>query len=414
MMSAAFEPISTFGPVPAGWLWGVATAAHQIEGGNTNNDWWQFEHTLGSGSTESSGDACDSWHRWREDIAIVKSLGLDVYRFSLEWSRIEPAEGEFSHAALAHYRQILLACHDLGLKTCVTFHHFTLPLWVAADGSIDSPLFAARFGRFCEASVAALGDQIDMACTLNEPNIVALLGYVAGVWPPAKPGDMAQFRRVTDSFIAAHHAGVAALKAGPGDFPVGMTLALADNYFHPDGTWDGPSIPANEVEGDAMFAEFAALMAGDYFVAARGDDFIGVQTYSENHIGPDGHNLPIPEGVRMTNMTWTYSPEALGKTVRLAAAATGIPVIVTENGCPTDDDAERVEYISRALTALRSAMDDGVDVRGYIHWSLLDNFEWAEGYRPKFGLVGVDRATFVRTPKPSAAYYASVVAASRP
>jgi beta-glucosidase len=194
---------------------------------------------------------------------------------------------------------------------------------------------------------------------------------------------------------------------------VGLTLALADTYFHPDGTWDGPSIPARDLPADHPLANLAWLMAGAYFEAAKQDDFIGVQTYSENRVGPDGVNLEIPEGVRMTTFSWSYTPEALGQTVRDAAAATGVPVIVTENGCPTDDDAERVEYLSRALTALRAAMDDGVDVRGYIHWSLLDNFEWTAGYGPKFGLVAVDRETFVRTPKASARYYAGLVAASR-
>lgn len=414
MTTEPFIPIESFGPVPSGWVWGTATAAHQIEGGNVNNDWWRFEHTPGSGAAESSGDACDSWHRWRDDIALVKGMGLDVYRFSLEWSRIEPAEGEFSAAALAHYREVLDACHASGLQTCVTFHHFTLPAWLEPYGSVDSVEFPERFARYCEVAVAALGDAIDIACTLNEPNIVGLLSYYVGEWPPQKSGSIDDLERVTERFIDAHRRGKAALKAGPGDFPVGMTLALADTHVHPDGTWDGPSIPASEYPDDGSeLARYGRAMVDAYFDAARDDDFLGVQTYSENRVGPDGMNLEIPSHVRMTTFTWSYTPEAVGQTVRRAAAATGVPVLVTENGCPTDDDEERIEYISRALVALRAAMDDGVDVRGYIHWSLLDNFEWAAGYGPKFGLVSVDRETFVRTPKPSARYYAGIVSASR-
>ena len=154
-------------------------------------------------------------------------------------------------------------------------------------------------------------------------------------------------------------------------------------------------------------------MTGAYYEAAKGDDFIGVQTYSTAHVGANGQGLVTPDGERVTQMGWTFAPEALGQTVRVAAKATGLPVIVTENGVAIADDAERIEYISRALSALREAMDDGVDVRGYFYWSLLDNFEWAEGYRPLFGLTSVDLKTFKRTPKPSSEYYAKIVASTR-
>jgi beta-glucosidase len=236
---------------------------------------------------------------------------------------------------------------------------------------------------------------------------------MAGVWPPRIAGDAAAFARVTDAFVSAHRAGAAALRSGPGTFPVGLTLALPDAIIHPDGDYYGQGMRLGDMPTDGPLAAMARLMAGAYLEAARDDDFIGIQTYAETHLGPDGLPLPIPLGERMTQMAWTFSPEALGNTVRYAAAVTGVPVIVTENGVASEDDAERVEYVSRALAALRGAMDDAVDVRGYFYWSLLDNFEWAEGYRPKFGLVACDRETFVRTPKPSAAWYAAVVAQSR-
>jgi beta-glucosidase len=410
---AAFTPMTSFGPVPSGWLWGTATAAHQIEGGNTNNDWWAWEHNPASGCAESSGDATDSWNRWFEDLELVKKMGLDCYRFSVEWSRIEPAQGEFSLAALEHYRQIMVAAHEMGLKTSVTFHHFTTPLWAANQGGWQNPEIVDWFARFVDISVQHLGDHIDIAATFNEPNVVALLGYLMDVFPPGLNGGIEAFRAATDNFVAAHKRARQVLKDGPGDFPVGLTLAISDIVVHPDGDPNGEGFRMMDMPTDDPANPFPWLMAGAYLEAARDDDYIGVQTYFTQHMGPDFQELEKPADWRVTQMGWTFTPEALGATVRAAYAAAQVPVIVTENGVATSDDAERIEYYSRSLAALRAAMDDGVDVRGFFAWSLLDNFEWAEGYRPTFGLVAVDPVTFARTPKPSAAWYAGVVADSR-
>jgi len=409
---AGYAPLADFGPLPSEWVWGVATAAHQIEGGNVNNDWWRFEHTPGSGTAESSGDACDSWNRGAEDLALVKEMGLDAYRFSLEWSRIEPAEGEFSTVALDRYRDQLIAAHELGLKNYVTFHHFTTPLWAADKGGWTNPEIVEHFARFVEVAAAHLGEHIDSAATFNEPNIVAFLGYVPGVFPPGIKGDMAGMRASVENMVAAHDRARAALKAGPGDFPVGLTLAISDVVLHPGADHVGGVRPT-VLAPDTPATEFAYLMTTAFYEAARGDDYIGVQTYMTQHLGADGAEIAKPASWRLTQMGWSFTPEALGQTVREAHAATGLPVIVTENGVAVDDDADRIEYYSRSLAALRSAIDDGVDVRGFFGWSLLDNFEWAEGYRPTFGFVAVDRSTFVRTPKPSAAWYGRLAAASR-
>ena len=409
----SFSPMTSFGSVPEGWLWGTATAAHQIEGGNTNNDWWEWEHTPGSGTAESSGDATDSWNRWREDLQLVKDMGLDCYRFSIEWSRIEPAQGEFSQAALNHYRELMVAAHELGLKTSVTFHHFTTPRWAAAQGGWSNPEIVNWFAAFVEAAAAQLGEHIDIAATFNEPNVVALMGYHLNVFAPGLDGGLEAFRAATDNFVAAHKRARTALKAAPGDFPVGLTLAMSDVVVHFDGDPNSEGVRMMEMPTDDPANPFPWLMAGTYLEAAREDDYIGVQTYFTQHFGPDFNELPKPADWRVTQMDWTFTPEALGHTVRAAYAATGVPVIVTENGVASADDADRIEYYSRSLGARRAAMDDGVDVRGFFAWSLLDNFEWAEGYRPVFGLVAVDRITFERTPKPSAAWYAGVVASSR-
>ena len=169
---------------PDGFQWGTATAAHQVEGGNWNNDWWAWEHADGTPCVEPSGDACDQYHRYPDDIGLLRALGFGSYRFSLEWSRIEPEEGHFSVAALDHYRRVAAVCLANGIRPVVTFHHFTSPRWVAADGGWTNPAVVDRFTRFCERSVAHLGDLIDRACTINEPDVVAFVTYAIGLFPP--------------------------------------------------------------------------------------------------------------------------------------------------------------------------------------------------------------------------------------
>jgi beta-glucosidase len=382
---------------PDGFTWGTATAAHQIEGGNWNNDWWAWEHNPDSGTVEPSGDACDSYHRYAEDHAIVAELGLDNYRFSVEWARIEPEEGEFSVAALDHYARV---CDDLlerGVTPVVTYHHFTTPRWVAHHGGWEEPDTIDRFARFCERVTRHLGDRIGRACTINEPNMVATGGYLAGSFPPGRT-DPALRRAVNDIFCQSHRKAFDAIKGVRPELDVGLTLAMQSP--HPV---DG---------GEERAARIMRNLEDVYLEAATGDDFIGVQTYSRMRIGPDGTLGPEP-GVRTTLMGYEFWPEALEETIRRAWEVTDhTPILVTENGIGTDKDEERIEYVERALQGVLRAIDDGIEVLGYTCWSLLDNFEWALGYGPTFGLVEVDRTTFVRTPKPSAHWFGSVARAN--
>ncbi len=212
---------------PNGFTWGTATAAHQIEGGNTNNDWWVFEHTPGSGCTDSSGDACDSWLRWEEDADLVAGLGLDNYRFSVEWSRIEPAEGEFSAAALEHYRRQCQGLKARGVDPVVTFHHFTTPRWLTAQGGWEADLAVERFGRFCTYVAEGLGDVMSRACTINEPNIVATMGWHAGMFPPGKTNKRLS-RQVAANLSKGHRVAVDAIRAAAPGVPVGLTLSMTD------------------------------------------------------------------------------------------------------------------------------------------------------------------------------------------
>jgi beta-glucosidase len=384
---------------PDGFLWGTATAAHQVEGGNWNNDWWAWEHNPASGCAEPSGDAIDHYHRYPEDIALLASLGFGTYRFSIEWSRIEPEDGEFSRAALDHYRRMCATCHEHGITPIVTYHHFTSPRWISHLGGWEEPDTADRFARFCGKATEALGDLIGWGCTLNEPNIVAMLGYLAGAFPPGRR-DAALRRAVNDVFVDGHRKAVEAIKsAAPKEFPVGLTLAMSD-YQAIDG-------------GEAKLEQIRRGMHDVYLDAAKDDDFVGVQTYSRDRVGPDGI-VPPPEGAELTLMGYEFYPESLEHTIRYAFEYTdGTPVLVTENGIGTADDTRRVEYYRRALQGVRRCLDDGVDVRGYTAWSAFDNFEWALGYRPTFGIIAVDRSSQERTPKPSAHLLGEVARANR-
>lgn len=380
---------------PGDFLWGAATAAHQVEGNNTASDLWAFENAPDSFLPERSGDACDSYHRWREDLDIVRDLGLNSYRFSVEWARVEPAPGRVSRAHLAHYRRVVEGCFERGLTPVVTLHHFTTPAWFRAAGGWTGHGAVSRFRAYVRAVLPIL-DGVEWVCTVNEPNMVAMMSAmvkrgrreenVAGAMPPPD-------QDVADALIAAHRAAREELAALP---RVRSGWTVANQNFQ--------ALPGAE----DLAADWAHSREDQFLDVAKDDDFIGVQAYTRVVIGPDG---PVePEGdVRRTLTGWEFYPDALEGAVRHTARRVGpsVPILVTENGIATADDADRVDYTRNALTGLARAIADGVDVRGYQHWSLLDNYEWGS-WRPTFGLVSVDRETFARTVKPSARWYGEV------
>jgi beta-glucosidase len=384
---------------PDSFVWGVAAAAHQIEGGNWNNDWWAFEHEPSSPCRQPSGDCTDSYHRYADDIALVADLGFGAYRFSIEWSRIEPEDGEFSRATLDYYRRVLGACHERGVQPVVTFHHFTTPRWMAARGGWESSEIVDRFARYCERAVAHLGDLIAIGCTINEPNIVSLMGYMIGMFPPGR-SDRDAYARANENLKAAHRRAYDVLKAGPGDFPVGSCVAMGD-WWAPEGAEAGLERARHAHEDQ-------------HLEICKGDDFVGVQAYSRTRVDERGRGIGPEPGVEVVpSMGYELWPSALEVAIRHAAQVAATPLYVTENGLGHDDDAKRIAYVTGALEGLGRCLDDGLDVRGYFYWSLLDNFEWALGYEPKFGLVAVDRATFARTPKPSASWLGRIARANR-
>jgi beta-glucosidase len=378
---------------PDGFLWGAATAAHQVEGGNVNNDHWEMEHADHSPFAEPSGDACDSYHRWPEDLDLVAGAGLNTYRFSLEWSRIEPAEGEFSRAALDHYRRILDGCRERGLNPIVTLVHFTRPRWLMHDGGWAGPKTGDRIARFAEFAAPALHDA-EYVATINEPNLMAAQPVLGGMAMRGEPinGLPRPDQGVADALLGLHERAREVFR-GAG-LRTGMTLIGRENIA--------------EAGGEERMQEERAAFEDQFIQAAEGDDWLGLQIYTSARFGPDGLIAPAAELQTLAH-GMERRPEALGAAVSYAASVLPhIPLLVTENGIATADDADRIRFTEDALRSLSAAIAGGADVRGYVHWSLLDNFEWMLGYAPTFGLVSVDRETFVRTPKPSLAWLGEV------
>jgi beta-glucosidase len=400
---------------PPGFLWGAATSGHQIEGNDVNSDTWLLEHVKPTLYAESSGDADDSLHRWAEDLDLVKALGLNSYRFSLEWSRIEPSPGEFSRSFLDYYARIIDDCNDRGLKAIVTFNHANCPAWFGAKGYWKNPDSPDLFARFCERAAKRLSSGMSHAATLNEPNVSAGAKYIPALKKlrpaiaamnaaAARAMGSARFGNslesspdITRNLLAAHTQGFAAIKSVRPELPVGVTLGIIDDQAI------GSSAIRDAKRRDMYAPWFEALKANG--------DFVGVQNYGRAVYDAKGL-VETPPGAILVEGGAEYYPASLKNVVRYAYEQTHKPVFVTENGISTADDTLRARYIPDVLAGLKQAIDDGVPVIGYLHWSLLDNFEWIFGYGPKYGLVVVDRETFKRTPKPSAAILSAIAKAN--
>ena len=411
---------------PPGFLWGTATAAHQVEGDNTNSDWWAWERRPGTPVAEPSGAAIDHWNRYRTDIEMLAGLGFGVYRFSVEWARIEPVEGSFDPAALAHYRDMVEAVLANGMRPMVTLHHFTIPQWFAALGGFMSPRAPELFHRYCKAVTQALGTDVAWWCTINEPGVLAMGGYLGAFgWPPGTT-DTDSWHRAMNGLRKCHVAGRDAVKEVDPTAKVGATHAMSE-------------YESNEAGRPLM--EYLRKFNEDVFLeVCDQDDFVGVQTYSRvpidaprwaapairalvglaplrRHVLPrlirsrtDGfENTNRGPDVRRTDMGYEFRPQAVAATVRRAAELLpGKDLMVTEHGIAATDDSERIEFITKGLESLHRVIADGIPLRGYLHWSAFDNFEWALGYRMQFGLIDVDRASMERTPKPSALFFGEI------
>src|ERR1035437_3364465 len=339
---------------PDGFLFGAAVAAQRVRGGNTTRGGGWGEPRGETPCREPSGDACDFYHRYEDDIAMLAALGMNAFRFGIEWARIEPAEDEFSRAQLDHYRRMLEACRRHSVTPIITFHHFTLPKVLLDLGGFASDQFPSLFERYCDRAAAALGDAIGAACTINEPQGLGQSGYLLGINPPGHTDDHAGAQQAVDHLLEAHRLGAAAIKAHT-HAPVGVTLAIP-NIQYEDGAEPG-----------STSLEIESRINDQFFELARGDDFIGVQTYTRFRIGPEGHRSPghdwsdwtreTEETELTTQLGYEYYPQALGGAIRRAWKSTGgIPILVTENGIATSVDAKRLAYMDTALREVQACM----------------------------------------------------------
>lgn len=408
MMSARAQAQTARAGAPD-FLWGTAGAAYQVEGGNVASDLWVMEHVGPPLFADPSGDACDVYHRFDEDIAMSAGLGFNTHRFGIEWARIEPERGQISHASLAYYQRVLQSCRRHGMKAVVTLSHFTVPRWVAASGGFTDPANVDAFAAHCGRVIEAMGEMIDVAATFNEPNLATVVRWsglsekyrpyieaaqkAAGTAQnaPAWSSPMLAGERQYDGILAAHAQAIAAMRGAGARFPIGLTLAIPDDR-------------AAGSDDRGLRRKRSEIL--DRWLAAPGD-FVGIQTYTGSEVGADS-DIPPPAGTELTQMGYAFTPDAVEGAIRLVASRTDRPLYVTENGVATEDDRRRIAYIEGAIAGVERCRADGIDLRGYIHWSLLDNWEWVAGYRPKFGLVAVEPKTFRRLPKPSAKFLGAI------
>ena len=407
------------------FLWGVATSAYQIEGG-TDSDWAQWERDGKLRARhERCGEAAGHGKMWEGDFALLASLGVNAYRFSIEWSAVEPVRGHFSLPALAEIRRRVERLGELGVEPVVTLFHYTHPAWFREFGW-ESRQGVELFLRFVRAVADAVGDRVSIYTTFNEPIVFLLGGYLDGRIPPGIR-DFSIAARALENMLHAHVEAAAILRDRNPQAKMGIAHNMMDFAPERKDSWtDRRLAAAADRFYNRAYLEAAATGTLDLRIPSIGrarlriadlpaaTDFIGVNYYSRLHLRFPGRSRWKGEffyrdagGRGLTDTGWEVHPEGLVSCLR-AAAETGLPVIVTENGIATRDDRVRCDFLREHVALLSQVCDSGLPLRGYFYWSLLDNFEWLEGFSPRFGLVEVDYATFARRRRPSAALFAEL------
>ena len=423
--------------LPENFLIGAATAAHQVEGNNIHSDLWAMEHMKHTSFIEPSLDAVDHYNRYEKDIKLMADAGLNAYRFSIEWARIEPEEGHFDSEAVDHYKAVIACCKKYGVEPFVTLHHFSSPKWLISKGGWEASTTPEDFAHYVRFIIGELGSELHYICTINEANMGI---QVAAIAERYKRQMMAQMQAAQSGgnsadgsvqvginlqkmmegqkaaaaenlevfgvekvenftsmrtregdllILKAHELAKKEIKALYPDIKVGLTLSLHDIQPQEDG------MERAKKEWDEEFMHYLPYI--------KDDDFLGVQNYTRSLIGADGQ-LPNPDGAELTQMNYEFYPEALEHVLRKVAKDFHGDLYVTENGIATADDTRRVAFIDTALKGIVSCINDGLPVKSYFHWSLLDNFEWQKGYSMTFGLIAVDRSTQTRHPKESLSF----------
>lgn len=405
---------------PAGFLWGAATSSHQVEGNNRFSDWWAYEQE--GLLPYSSGDACQQYERYEADFELAREGGHTAHRLSIEWSRVEPREGRWDEDALQHYHDVMLALHDRGLEPIVTLHHFTNPRWFADRGGWSRNDSPRLFARYVDRVAARLASQVRIWVTVNEPTVYVKRGFVTGEWPPARRRAWIAGARALRHMCGAHVAAYRVLHRHRSDALVG----LAHN---------APLIQACRPEraADRWVARMRDLVLNGLvfrLIGARRPrnrpggvplDFVGLNYYTRSvvHWGGWGAGALVGrecsehvERGPFTAMDWEIYPDGLFAMLDRFSWM-GLPILVTENGIATEDESVRSAYLVQHLEALGRAVDRGLNVIGYLYWSLIDNFEWSNGTIPRFGLVAVDYETQARTSRPAFELYERVCRSNR-
>ncbi len=397
-------------------FFGAATSSHQVEGGNHNN-WTEWEkenakrlalaarakrwdeHLLGAYPSPLqeenyiSGRAADHYNRFREDFDIAKSLGHNAHRFSLEWSRIEPEEGKFNEKEIEHYRDVIRELRNRDMEPFVTLFHWTMPVWLSAKGGVLCKEFPEHFKKFVDRVTREYRDTVRFWILVNEPEVFSSKSYQEGVWPPQKRSVRLGFRSL-HALMRAHRAAYRAIKSHMPDAQVGSVMQMA--HFESAG---GPINHALTWFGERMWNFY-------FFGGIRNmSDFVGLNFYF--HIRVD-HWYGKNKNERISDMAWELHPQSLYN-VLMSLKRYQLPIYITENGVADVRDKHREYFLVEHLRSVKNAIRDGADVRGYLHWSLIDNFEWDSGFWPRFGLVEIDYKTMERRIRPSALKYKEII-----
>jgi len=410
---------SKFLQFPDNFLWGTATSAHQVEGNCNNNDWshqalkkhrakikWADKVLA---KIPDAGPACDSWQRYAEDIKLAKQLNTRLYRFSLEWSKIEPQPGKFDSQAIQHYRDVLNFCRQQGLKTMVTLHHFTNPIWAAEFGAWQKRKMVNHYLRYVRKVVDELGDLVDFWITINEPGGYAFCSYKIAQWVPLETSTF-KMLLVFKNLVKAHKRAYKLIHyLVKNKFKQTAQVGIANDLQAYSNYRKHSLIEQLKVYfiynfSNHVFYKFSGLKTHDFLGV---NYYFEVRTHKQLKAKISGDFSVKHEQRVLTDTEWVIYPRGIYD-VLYDLSDYGKPIYITENGVATNDDQLRIRFIKEHLEEIYYAIQAGIDVRAYCYWSLLDNYEWSEGYRPKFGLISVDPQTFERRLKPSAYFYAQI------
>ncbi len=385
---------------PEGFLWGSATSGHQVEGNNQNSDWWEWEQK--KPKEFQSGEACDQYNRFGEDFDLLKNLGQNAHRLGIEWARIEPEEGVFDETEIEHYKKVLQALKDRDIKVMLTLNHFTMPLWLAKKGGWENFKSPKYFERFVKKVVPEIKDLVNLWITINEPGVLVYCSYIEAKWPPQKKSNLAVLK-TTRNLIRAHKKAYKIIHQIIPDAKVGIAQNVQSfTAFHKHSLREQLGVIVSDLTTNHLF----------YFFTKGYHDFLGINYYFHNRLQVDKGLFPSTVSVssfnkEVSDLGWEIFPEGMFDV--LTDLKDGLPIYITECGIATSNDDRRIRFVMQYLQEVYRAIQAGVKVKGFFYWSFLDNFEWADGFSPRFGLVEVDYKTQKRTPRPSAYIYKDII-----